>query len=96
MKNKGKEQAESKMFSRIKVGIYRRLDDRFEGFLGGSPQKLELHNRRKEALHEVFDTQKSVEALNLGKTEDTKSHEFVEIVLGAVAVPVFQYAWFRG
>jgi hypothetical protein len=92
METHTKEQGKSRMALRVKVGVFRRLDNRFEGLPDDSPRALELHNRRKEALHSTFDTQKSIEVINWGDTDDTHSHEFVEIVLGAVAVPVFQYA----
>lgn len=85
-------EAEQKITSQINVGVYRRRDDPFEGLPNDSPRKVELHNRRKEALHEVFDTEKGVEVLNWDDTDDTTSHEFVEIVLGAAAVQVLQYA----
>lgn len=75
----------------IKIGVFRRLDNRFEGLSDESARALELHNRRKEALHEAFDTQTSVRVLDWGKTDDSNPHEFVEIVLGAVAVPAVQY-----
>lgn len=91
MESQTNERAESKTLSQIKVGVYRRLDNRFENLPDDSPRAIELHNRRKEALHEVFDTQKSVEVLNWGDTDDTPPHEFVELVVGAVAVPAFQY-----
>ena len=91
MKNKTKE-AEQKITSQIKVGVFRRLDNRFENLSDDSPQALELHNRRKEALHEVFDGRKSVEVIDWGQTDDAQPHEFVEIVVGAPAVKVFRYA----
>jgi hypothetical protein len=88
MKNKTKE-AEQKI-TQIKVGVFRRLDNRFENLGDDSPRALELHNRRKEALHEVFDGRKSVEVIDWGQTDDAQPHEFVEIVVGALAVKVFQ------
>jgi hypothetical protein len=91
MKNKTKE-AEQKITSQIKVGVFRRLDNRFENLSDDSPRAFELHNRRKEALHEVFDGRKSVEVIDWGQTDDAQPHEFVEIVVGALAVKVFQYA----
>ena len=68
MQNDMKE-AEQKITSQIKVGVFRRRDDPFEGLPNDSPRKVELHNRRKEALHEVFDTEKSIVVLNWGKTD---------------------------
>ena len=92
MKNSTKGRKESKAVPRIKVGVFRRLDNRFESLGDDSPRALELHNRRKEALHAVFDVQNSVEVVDWGQTNDTRPHEFVEIVVGAVAAQVFQYA----
>jgi hypothetical protein len=91
MKNKTKE-AEQKITSQIKVGVFRRLDNRFENLSDDSPRAFELHNHRKEALHEVFDGRKSVEVINWGQTDDAQPHEFVEIVVGALAVKAFRYA----
>jgi hypothetical protein len=76
---------------RIQIGVFRRLDNRFENLPDDSPRGLELHNRRKEALHEVFSVEKSVLVLDWGQTDDTKSHEYVELLIGAVATPAFQY-----
>ena len=38
----------------ITLGVYRRLDNRFEGLSDDSPRALELHDRRKDALHAAF------------------------------------------
>ena len=76
---------------RIQVGVYRRLDNRFEGLPDDSPRGLELHNTRKEALHEVFDAEESAQVLDWGATDDTHSHEYIELLIGAVATPAFQY-----
>src|ERR1051326_2358903 len=72
---------------RIQVGVYRRLDNRFEGLPDDSPRGLELHNTRKEALHEVFDAEESAQVLDWGATGDTHSHEYIELLIGAVATP---------
>jgi hypothetical protein len=96
MKTKIKKHAASKTLPRINVLVYRRLDNRLECLADDSPRALELHNRRKKALHEVFDTENSIEVLDWGKTDDTKSHEVVEILLAAIAAPVFQYAMVPG
>jgi hypothetical protein len=76
---------------RITIGVFRRLDNRFEDLPDDSPRGLELHNRRKEALHEVFDSEKSVEVLDWGQTNDTQSHEYVELLIGVAAAPAFRY-----
>ena len=34
----------------LKLGVYRRLDNRAEGLGDDSPRAIELHNRRKKAL----------------------------------------------
>ncbi len=80
------------MTSQITLGVYRRLDNRFEGLSDDSPRALELHNRRRAALHDVLDNEKSIEVFTWGDTDDSRSHEFVEITLGAVVSAVFTYA----
>lgn len=85
-------QAEINFLPRIRVGVFRRLDNRREGLPDDSPRALELHNRRRLALHEVFDSEKSVEVLEWSQTDDVQPHEFVEVLVGAVAAKVFQYA----
>jgi hypothetical protein len=92
MENRTQARDKSAVSRQITLGVFRRLDNRSENLLDDSPRALELHNRRKAALHEVFDTQKSVEILNWGGTDDPKTHELVEIVVGAIAMPAFQYA----
>lgn len=76
----------------LALGVYRRLDNRFEGLGDDSPRALELHNRRRDALHEVFEASTSLTVVEWGETDDTRPHEFVELVLGAVASAVFSYA----
>jgi branched-subunit amino acid transport protein AzlD len=73
------------MNNSIKVGVYRRLDNRLEGLPDNSPLALELHNRRKVALHEVFDDQTAISVLNWGNTDDSKPHEYVEIIITALS-----------
>jgi hypothetical protein len=80
------------MDTRLTLGVYRRLDNRFEGFSDDSPRALELHSRRKEALHDVFDGEALIQVTNWGETDDARPHEFVELALGATASAVFQYA----
>jgi hypothetical protein len=64
------------MLVEIKIFIYRRLDNRKEGLPDDSPRALELHNRRKKALHDAFD---GIEGLTIhwGNTDDTVPHEMV-------------------
>jgi len=80
------------MSTQVILGVYRRLDNRLEGLPDDSPRALELHNRRKAALHNVLDGEKAVEVLDWGKADDTQSHEFVEITIGALASTIFTYA----
>ncbi len=80
------------MNTTLKLGVYRRLDHRFEGLSDDSPRALELHIRRKDALHEVFDSDPVIRVTDWGETDDTNSHEFVEVALGAAATAVLQYA----
>jgi hypothetical protein len=75
----------------LALGVYRRLDNRFEGQSDDSPRALELHNRRRAALHEAFEG-KSLMVVAWGETDDTRPHEFVELALGAAASAVFSYA----
>ena len=49
------------MNSSITLGVYRRLDNRFEGLSDDSPRALELHNRRKDALHAVLDVEPNIQ-----------------------------------
>ena len=72
--------------------VYRRLDNRFEGLSDNSPRALELHNRRKDALHAVLDGDPIIRVTDWGLTDDSRPHEFAEIALGAAATAVFQYA----
>jgi hypothetical protein len=76
----------------LKIGVYRRLDNRFEGLSDDSPRALELHNRRKEALHAVLDNESAIHIEDWGNTDDTQPHEFVEIILGVAATATFKYA----
>lgn len=74
------------------LGVVRRLDNRLEGLPDDSPRGLELHDRRKEALHSVLDGDTSLQVINWGKTNDCESREFVELSIVAVADAVFKYA----
>jgi hypothetical protein len=76
----------------LKLGVYRRLDNRFEDLGDDSPRAMELHNRRKEALHSAFDGDPVIEVTSWGETDDSRPHEFVEVALSAGAMAVFHYA----
>jgi hypothetical protein len=76
----------------ITLGVYRRFDNRLEGLPDDSPRGLELHHRRGDALHAVFDREPSIFVASWGNTDDQKSHEYVELILGAVGTQVLRYA----
>ena len=81
----------------LTLGVYRRLDNRLEGLSDDSPLAWELHNRRKNALHAVFDGDPVIKVSDWGDTDDSRrTHEFVEIGLGAAATAIFQYALVPG
>lgn len=77
------------METQIKLGVFRRFDDR-EGHEEGFKYSLELHNKRKNALHEIFDiTGDQVRVSDWGQTDDIQPHELVELAL--VSSAAFQY-----
>ncbi|HLF13302.1 MAG TPA: hypothetical protein VI932_00245 [Bacteroidota bacterium] len=80
------------MNSRITLGVYRRLDNRLEGLGDDSPRALELHNRRRDALHSALGGDPGIGVMDWGDTDDARPHEYVEIVLSTAATAVFQYA----
>jgi hypothetical protein len=47
---------------------------------------VELHERRKVALHAVFDSETSIQVLNWGETDDARPHEYVELSILGYAV----------
>jgi len=52
---------------------------------------LELHNRRRVALHEELDYRKSISVLDWGQTDDSDPHEYVELILSAFASSALSY-----
>lgn len=72
----------------VNLGVYRRLYNRLEGLPDDSPRALELHNFRKEALHDILDDQEVVEIIDWGQTDDTSSHEYVELVLNIIGTTI--------
>lgn len=80
------------MKRKIILGVYRRFDNSTLELSEESKIALELHNKRKIALEEVFEQTEPLEVKNWGQTKDEKSHEFVEIILGVVSTTVFNYA----
>jgi hypothetical protein len=79
------------MEAQIKLGVYRRLDNRAEGLSDDSPRAIELHNRRKAALHDVLDEQDAPVVVDWGDTDDTQPHEFVEIIVAVAAKMALEY-----
>jgi hypothetical protein len=75
-----------------RLGIRRRLDNRFEGESDDSPRALELHNRRKNALHAILDGNSAIRVEHWGATDDSRPHEYVELLLSAATPAVFEYA----
>ena len=80
------------MSNSLTLGVYRRLDNRLADLPDDGPLALELHIRRRDALHAAFDTESGIEVMNWGGTDDANSHEFVELSLAGVAGAVFTYA----
>ena len=80
------------MDTRLTLRVFRRLDNRFEGLSDDSSRALELHDRRRDALHDAFDGDPVIRVTNWGETDDSRPHEVVEVALGAAATAVFQYA----
>ncbi len=80
----------------VTLEVYRRLDNRFEDLSDDSPRALELHNRRKDAMHAVFDSDPVIRVSDWGDTDDSRPHELVEVALGAAATAAFQYAIIPG
>jgi hypothetical protein len=78
----------------ITLGVYRRLDNRVLNLPDDSPLAVELHVRRKVALHAVFDSEESIQVLNWGETDDPKPHEYVE--LSIVGYAIIHYAFVPG
>lgn len=80
------------MSASVTLGVFRRLDNRFEGLPDDSPRGIELHIRRRDALHAALDGDRAIQVLAWGDTDDTRSHEFVELSLAGVAGVVFTHA----
>jgi hypothetical protein len=69
------------MSDTLTLMVYRRLDNRAEGLSDDSPRALELHIRRRDALHEALNTLDGIEVRDWGKTDDEKPHELVELFI---------------
>lgn len=84
------------MDNQILLGVYRRLDNRFEGLPEDSPRAVELHQRRQRALHAVLDNVPGLVVVNWGSTDETQPHEYVDVVLAALASPAITGAVIPG
>jgi len=62
-----------------------------QGLSDDSPRAIELHNRRKAALHDVLDEQDAPAVLDWGDTNDEKPHEFVEVIIAVGAKMALEY-----
>ncbi len=80
----------------VTLGVYRIQDIPYEGMPKDFPRLVELHNLRGEALHDVFDMQQITEVISWGNTDDTTSHEYVEILLSAISASVIQPLLIQG
>lgn len=76
----------------LRLRVYRRLDNRVEGQLDDSPRAFQLHIRRKNALHAALDDAPGLHVVDWGGTDDSKSHEFVELSVAGLASVAFTYA----
>ena len=72
------------MAARYVLTVVRRLDNRIEGEDDRSDRALELHNLRKEALHEALEDNTFFTVADWGRTDDTEAHEYVDIVIVAL------------
>jgi hypothetical protein len=74
----------------LQFGVYRRLDNRAEGRSDDSPRALELHDRRKMALHEALEGVDVWSITSWGDTDHSRPHEFVELFLALAASAQFK------
>lgn len=76
----------------IRVGVFRRLDNRREGLPDNSPRASQLHQRRARALHRILEEEPNLVVKKWGATDDKTPHEFIEVTVTVVAGAVFRYA----
>ena len=74
----------------LKLSVVRMLDDRLTTPEDAALAK-ELHQKRAQALHDIFDYREDVRVINWGDTDDVTAHEGVDLLLSAIAVPVLQH-----
>lgn len=73
--------------SRLTIGVGRHMPDSGVTHKAVEETTLRSHERRKQALHEIFDQQTGVLVADWGRTDDTEPHEYVELVLEIVSRP---------
>jgi hypothetical protein len=66
----------------IQIGVFRIFGNELEQPVNDNEVALQLHNNRKQALHDVFDNQTDIEINDWGDTDDSQPHEFVSIAIG--------------
>lgn len=74
----------------ITVGVYRVQDPRYESLPKKSKELVALHDLRKVALHEILDKETSIQVTKWGDTDDTTSHEYIELVMSLIGSLVLQ------
>jgi hypothetical protein len=76
----------------LMLTVTRNLDNRFEGLSDVSPRAVELHERRKIALHDALDGDPAIQVTDWGLTDDVQPHEHVDLILTVLATGVFSHA----
>lgn len=66
----------------IQIGVFRIFGNELENSVEDNKVALQLHNNRKQALHDMFDNEQDVKVADWGQTDDSQPHEFVSIVIG--------------
>jgi hypothetical protein len=84
------------MSTSVDLYVYRRLDNRLRGEPDDSAFALELHERRRHALEDALGGRNDIEVLDWGLTQDSQSHELVELIIGAAGSAVFNYVMVPG
>jgi hypothetical protein len=76
----------------ISIGVFRIFGNELENPVDDYKVALQLHNIRKQSLHDVFDNQKELDVIDWGQTDDSQPHEFVSIAIGIGATALTNYA----
>ncbi len=80
------------MEQKLVVRVFRRFDYGLVTHSSDLEAELALHNRRKNALLDVFENEKNITVEDWGQTKDTEPHELVEVIIGIVGTAVFNHA----